>query len=277
MTNKIQEFIKRNRKRNASLYMDSAVLGVDYVECPVSKERLVMITKPYITNVLGLDPDVYFGMYPNIQKVASAKSTRTSETMNKTDSNGVSIKDMKSAKISATKKAIDSDGTSIAMRAAKKASKTRTTITENGMTNAQNSAAIAIVNGNITKSKRGMIELSDSEYKWYCQMSSYLLELFYGNVSKSLKFKMKAGYESKISPLMLCHESNVTLTEATNNDWRSSTTETTLLNTLNMSREEATDAFLQFIEACTWCINKHGAMSCGLVYERLTNARESYQ
>jgi len=65
MKTKLQQFKERNRKRNAHLYIDGLIEGYDYVVCPISKERMSMIKKSYITNVLGITEDEY----PNIQRV----------------------------------------------------------------------------------------------------------------------------------------------------------------------------------------------------------------
>ena len=54
MKTKLEQFINRNKKRNAHLYDDNLINGQDYILCPVSKERLSMIKSSYIIRVLGM-------------------------------------------------------------------------------------------------------------------------------------------------------------------------------------------------------------------------------
>ncbi|CAB4129568.1 hypothetical protein UFOVP116_42 [uncultured Caudovirales phage] len=61
---KIEEFIKRNRKRNAHLYQDGTVENIDYVVCPVTGERRSMITEPYVSKILGLTMEQFKTQYP---------------------------------------------------------------------------------------------------------------------------------------------------------------------------------------------------------------------
>lgn len=52
MKTKIQQFILRNKKRNSHLYIACLAKGYDYVICLTSCERLSMIKKNYIENLL---------------------------------------------------------------------------------------------------------------------------------------------------------------------------------------------------------------------------------
>jgi hypothetical protein len=64
MKTKLEQFIKRNKKRNEHLYQDKLQLGYDYVVCPISGERLSMIKDNYIVNVLAM----CINDYPIVQR-----------------------------------------------------------------------------------------------------------------------------------------------------------------------------------------------------------------
>lgn len=70
MTPSIEQFIKRNQKRNAKLYDSTCIEGQDYIVCPVSKERLSMIKSNYITQVLNMSVDAYDQLYPGVRGVS---------------------------------------------------------------------------------------------------------------------------------------------------------------------------------------------------------------
>lgn len=53
MNKQIEQFKKRNRARNAHLYLDDKIEGTDYIVCPVSQdkdlEELLCLLKTLIT------------------------------------------------------------------------------------------------------------------------------------------------------------------------------------------------------------------------------------
>jgi hypothetical protein len=73
MNTNIEKFKKRNRHRNARLYQLGSIQGHDYVVCPVSNERMSMIKSTYIEKVLGMSVDEYERLYPNLEKICSAR------------------------------------------------------------------------------------------------------------------------------------------------------------------------------------------------------------
>lgn len=272
MSKKLEDFIKRNRKRNAHLYDIGMIEGLDYVLCPVSNERMVMITTQYIQNVLQISVGDFLEKFPNVQRTASARATRIATAMQETDENGQTVRDARAERIKKTKMCIGDDGVSIAQRAAKKASVTRSTVTENGYTNAQNAAFTAIINGNITKQKLGKITISQSHYEWYAGMVAYLLNREYGNASKSLNVKISDGFAAKLPPFVLARRENIMMTEQTNNDSHSKMSTETLLNTIGLGIDEAEAHYAEFVKACEWCMTKNNAISFGLVAQRIKHA-----
>lgn len=110
---KLQSFIDRNLIRNATLYSDNAVLGDDYIICPESNARLIIIRADYITKVLGMTVDEYDIKYPNTQKKSQAHSRNISEGVNKIDpTTGLTKSQIGSTKAHATLRQIGADGTS---------------------------------------------------------------------------------------------------------------------------------------------------------------------
>jgi hypothetical protein len=69
----LQNYITRNNKRNKHLYEATAILGLDYVICPATDTRKSMIEAKYINTVLGMTVEQYDQLYPNIQKVCTAR------------------------------------------------------------------------------------------------------------------------------------------------------------------------------------------------------------
>lgn len=78
---KLQEFIKRNKTRNAHLYNDSLVEGHDYVVCPISNERMSMIKDNYISNVLGMKVEDY----PKVKRICDKRKDNIKHGLNQID------------------------------------------------------------------------------------------------------------------------------------------------------------------------------------------------
>lgn len=69
MNIKLEQFIKRNKRRNKHLYDIGLIAGYDYVICPVSNERLSMIKSSYIEKILLMSVADYNSLYPHVQKI----------------------------------------------------------------------------------------------------------------------------------------------------------------------------------------------------------------
>ena len=88
---KIEIFLERNFYRNASLYIATAVEGIDYVCCPMSGARLRFIRKDYIEKVLGINLESYKKQFPNQQMVCSGRVDTIKAGLQQVDSiSGVS-------------------------------------------------------------------------------------------------------------------------------------------------------------------------------------------
>ena len=69
MNTKLEQFIKRNKRRNKQLYDIGLISGYDYVICPISNERLSMIKSSYIEKILLMSVTDYDSLYPHVQKI----------------------------------------------------------------------------------------------------------------------------------------------------------------------------------------------------------------
>lgn len=85
MSKKLEQFKKRNRKRNAHLYQGDKSEGIDYIVCPVSQERLSMIKTSYIERVLGMSVEEYDRLYPGIRGVSQARNQNIKKGLKKID------------------------------------------------------------------------------------------------------------------------------------------------------------------------------------------------
>lgn len=155
----LEQFKKRNRKRNAPLYLNQAVAGYDYITCPVSGERLSMIKTSYIERVLKMNVSDYDKLYPGVRGVSESRKKniktglqtvdvvtgktkyqisqeKTRVVLSKLDQDGVSGYKRKGQKTRETHmNNIDSNGLTGYQRQAQYRT---TTVLENGLTIEQN-------------------------------------------------------------------------------------------------------------------------------------------
>jgi hypothetical protein len=125
MTEKLEHFIKRNRRRNSHLYLPGLIEGDDFVVCPASQERLSMIKSSYIQKILGMTVDEYDQKYPGIQKICNARKKNISAGLQTIDSvSGLTRYQFSQAKARQTLKQTDASGMS---GYKKKGQKTRAT------------------------------------------------------------------------------------------------------------------------------------------------------
>jgi hypothetical protein len=156
---KLEEFIKRNRRVNKSLYLDTAIEGVDYVICPVTNARMRLIKSTYITKILGMTVEDYLTKYPNLQRVCSARIESVKAALRSIDpETGLTKHQLSCVKSKQSSSRIGNDGLTRYQRSARRtrethlktidelgrngyqlqAHKRKTTILENGLTVEQN-------------------------------------------------------------------------------------------------------------------------------------------
>lgn len=85
MNKNIEQFKKRNKRRNAQLYQVDKIEGVDYILCPVSMERMSMIKTSYIERVLSMSVDEYDLLYPGTRGVSEARKKNIKTGLHKVD------------------------------------------------------------------------------------------------------------------------------------------------------------------------------------------------
>lgn len=106
---KLDQFIARNQKRNAHLYLDNLTEGIDFVVCPISGARLSMIKNNYIIKILDMDPAIY----PNVQRVCSARLSNIKRGLKEIDpATGVTKYELGQQKARAILQQVDSTGLS---------------------------------------------------------------------------------------------------------------------------------------------------------------------
>lgn len=121
MKSKLEQFIKRNQKRNAHLYHDESQQGYDYVVCPISGERLSMIKENYITNILG----IAVSEYPDVQRICKKRQENIKSGLREIDTeSGLTKYELGQIKARTVLKQVDADGKSGYV---KKGQKTRAT------------------------------------------------------------------------------------------------------------------------------------------------------
>lgn len=125
MNAKLTQFIKRNRRRNEHLYQPGLVQGQDYVVCPVSNQRLSMIKSSYIEKILGMTVSDYETLYPNIERICSARKENIKNGLKEIDNTtGLTKYKIGQLKAKQTLSSIDETGVS---GYKKKGQKTRAT------------------------------------------------------------------------------------------------------------------------------------------------------
>jgi hypothetical protein len=158
-TQKLQKFIKRNKRRNSHLYRDGLVINTDYVVCPVSKQRMTMIKSNYVEKILGMPFSTYMEKYPDQPLIAknridnikkglagidpdtgltkhAAAYKKRQQTMNEIGQDGKNIYERLGEKTRATHMSrVDENGLNGYQR---QAQKRVTTVMENGLTIEQN-------------------------------------------------------------------------------------------------------------------------------------------
>jgi len=83
--NKIESFIKRNRRRNKHLWEEDKKEGYDFIVCPVTKARLSMIKSSYIERTLEMSMEEFDRRYPDQQKTCKKRIENISDGLKSID------------------------------------------------------------------------------------------------------------------------------------------------------------------------------------------------
>lgn len=272
MTPKIKAFIKRNRIRNISLYDENLIENQDYIVCPVTHERMTMMKTTYITGVLEMSIDEFESKYPSQPREATSRVSKIKKTMDTVLDNGMTIKESMALSVSKAMKSLDANGKTKAANAAVKSNITKSNVGADGLTVAERASRKAIISGNRTKVKMGLISAEIDEYKWYKNMIWHLIGSNDHNDNENvLRVKIKLGYDNNVSPFAMASLSNLTSDSNTHNSFSSFSVEE-LLESLNMSNKESSAEFAISMSMCLDFYNEHGAISYGEIITRINDA-----
>lgn len=265
MNKKIKSFISRNRIRNAKLYQPGLVNGVDYIECPVSNERLLIIRSDYITKVLGMTVEEYDQKFPNVQKRCQAHRDNIKKGIQTIDpQTGLTKYELGQQKARQILKSVDASGKSGYKR---KGEKTRAThmskLDALGRNGYSQLASKAIIKGNNTKAKKGLIldPSIRSEFYRYKAIVNYLTEKHRTALTEGYitglagtsgayqidhNYSIMHGYQHKISPLVIGNIDNLKMIPWEDNLQKhtaSSITLDELLKLTNYTQEQSEKEF----------------------------------
>ena len=226
MKTKLDQFIFRNQKRNAHLYQTGLVEGYDFVVCPISRQRLSMIKDNYIVKVLEMDPEIY----PATQRICIKRKENIKMGLHSIDNiTGLTKYELGQQKARAVLRQVDDTGVS---GYDKKGQKTRAThmanIDDMGRNGYSQLASKAIIAGNLTKAKKGLITdpTMRPEFYRYKSVVTYLTEKYRLALTQGYvtglagkegahhidhKYSILTGYKNKISPLVIGHLQNLTM------------------------------------------------------------------
>jgi len=111
--NKLEQFKRRNQKRNSQLYADYLTENIDYILCPVSNERLSMIKTTYIERVLAMTVAEYDRLFPGIRGVTPVRRKNIKDGLKEIDkSSGLTKHQLSCVKAKQTLSTPDVDGVS---------------------------------------------------------------------------------------------------------------------------------------------------------------------
>lgn len=231
MATKLEEFIKRNRNRNADLYQVGLIENIDYVYCPISDCRMVSMGR-YITETLGMTHDEYDRLYPNNVKIAQSLSKRIKKGVQEIDPvTGLTKYELGQKKARETLSTPDENGVT---GYDKKGKKTKATHMSNVNAHGQNGysqlASKAIIKGNATKITKGLIMPVEhrSAFKRYSDLVHYETKVGKKIVSEGYKlglagedgayqvdhmYSVSSGFKNGLSPFLIGHLNNLEVLE----------------------------------------------------------------
>ena len=228
VTQKLEQFKRRNKKRNAHLYLPDRTEGVDYIVCPVSCERLSMIKVSYIERVLGMTVQEYDALYPGVRRVSESRKNNIKQGLKEIDpATGKTKYQISQEKARLVLSQVDQFGIS---GYKKKGQKTRAThmrnVDEFGRNGYSQLASKAIIKGNLTKAKKGLIlnPALRNEFYRYKAIVLYITEKLRTKITEGYKtglagvpgayhmdhmFSIMNGYKYQVSPLVIGNKFNL--------------------------------------------------------------------
>lgn len=295
MNKNIEQFKKRNKRRNAQLYQIDKVEGIDYVLCPVSNERMSMIKTSYIERVLSMSVEEYDRLYPGTRGVSEARKKNIKKGLHKVDAvTGKTAYQISQEKARKVLLEVDEHGIS---GYKKKGQQTRAThmnkIDEFGRNGYSRLASKAIIKGNLTKAKKGLI-LDPSlrnEFHRYKSIVLYVTEKFRKKITKGFKtglagtpgayhidhmYSIMNGYKNQVSPLIIGDEINLKMINWEDNLSKHSSCSITLeelLDKSNYTIEESKKEYFYFMSLIDNDIKNQAPVSGAALMEKFYESK----
>lgn len=226
--NKLQDFIKRNRKRNSHLYENDKVEFRDYIVCPVSGARLSMIKSSYIERILNMTVDEYDEKYPGARTVSLSRKKNISQGLQQIDAvTGMTkyeISQIQARKILSTP---DDNGITGYQHKGKKTRQTHLSIIDDlGRNGYSRIATTAIIKGNRTKAEKGLItyKTERNEFRRYRTIVEYITSKNKKNLCEGYltglagsenswhvdhRYSVFQGFKNQVSPLVIASICNL--------------------------------------------------------------------
>ena len=295
--NKLEQFKRRNQKRNSQLYSDYLTENIDYILCPVSNERLSMIKTTYIERVLEMTVAEYDKLFPGVRGVTPARRKNIKDGLKEIDkTSGLTKHQLACVKSKQTLSSLDSDGVS---GYAKLGKKTRATHMNNidqfGRNGYSQLATHAIVKGNNTKVKKGIIldPALRNEFYRYKSIVLYLTEKQRSAITTGYKtgvagvagayhidhiYSILQGYKDNVSPLLIGSKSNLQMLPWHDNlskHGKCTITLDTLFNRASYNIDRSKSEFDVFLNMIRYDIKESALVSGAMLIERFneTNLR----
>ena len=222
MNNKLEQFVKRNKRRNKHLYDIGLIAGYDYVICPVSNERLSMIKSSYIEKILLMTVADYDLIYPHVQKICRKRVDNIKDGLQQIDiTSGLTKYQLSQFKSREVLQTVGDDGLSGYARKGKKTRQTHMdNVDEYGRNGYSVLATKAIIKGNEKKAKKGLIVPPErrGEFYRYKSVVTYLTERLRKDITQGYQtglagevgayhidhlYSIMHGYTHKVSPLVI--------------------------------------------------------------------------
>jgi len=285
MNTKLTQFIKRNRRRNAHLYQPGLIEGQEYVVCPISSERLSMIKDNYITCILGMNVEDY----PLVQRICQVRKENIKQGLQKIDPDtGLTAYEVGQIKARTVLKQIDESGLSGYDRKGKKTRATHmNNIDELGRNGYSRLASKAIIKGNRTKAKKGLISTDRNEFHRYKAIVLYLTSKHRSKLSDGYitglagkenawhidhMFSILKGYQKQVSPFVIGHSANLRMLPWQDNLSKSATCSVSmeeLISNCDYTIERSTDEFNKVYELILEDIKNNIPLNAVYLIERL--------
>lgn len=219
---KIKDSMTRSQRINPEIYAPDAVEFEDYVECPVSHIRFKKIRDSHITSTLGMTLEDFDALYPNFPKSSNKHKLDIRQKLATVDEEtGKTIHQLAHERAQETLRTVDENGISGYQKIGVKTRETHmSNIDENGKNGYHRIAVNAIIVGNQTKVKKGIIidPASRDEYYRYKNIITRLTEDQRKTLSRGHKtglageinamhidhmYSIYMGYNNKVSPLLI--------------------------------------------------------------------------